>query len=193
MTSFIKKYWIVILLLIGIGGIYSWYDPYYCYKKDKKYTDADFKNGLDNHSISSQLLMYGLVREYIHVLDENSSTTDYNEDDMKKLEAQVDEFYKKYPNNKRGGVYKDETDPAFYAFRSYQYFFMPQDIDKINDHIKKRGWGNRPMKRIVGYGYTQYYGPCGHDTFGMGDEIYEGDKSDLDDNPYKKQTINKEH
>lgn len=177
MASFIKKYWFVFLLLVGITGIYSWYDPNYCYEEGKKYTDADFKDGPSNSEVVSNLA-------YIYDLKRPSGSGEFDENATKQLEEEVDEFYNKYPNYKRGGV-DQKAEPEFYAFRSFQYFFPSEKLDRINDHLKKDGWGNRLMKRVVGYQYIQYYGPCGHISFGIADELYEDDKIDLDNNPYK--------
>lgn len=186
MMNIIKKYWIVILLLIGIGGIYSWYDPNYCYKEGKKYTDADFRDGQSNSEIARHLAYeYRLAREI--------GRGEFDENDMRQLEAEVNEFYNKYPNYKRGGV-NQKAEAEFYAFRSFQYFFPPKEIDRINDYLKKDRSGNSLIKRVVGCYHLQYYGPCGHISWVMDELIYEGDKSDLGLNPYEtNNTINKEH
>lgn len=198
MMSIIKKYWIVILLLLGIGGIFSWYDPNYCYKEDKKYTDADFKDGIDNGVIVVVLARdYGLVRIDGSIPDDSNGETHYNQNDMKKLEVEVDDFYKKHPNLKFGKVYgKDYTrDPDLdYAVKGAQYYFAPNDIQIVNSHLNKRL--NPPKKTVVGFYFGQYFSKCGKYTGDYSDEygeqlIYEGDKSDLELNPYKQ--TNKQH
>ncbi|HZF71412.1 hypothetical protein [Sulfuricurvum sp.] len=46
MNSYIKKYWIVLLLLLGVGSFGGWYyffyDPNYCYKNQTYLTDEQY-------------------------------------------------------------------------------------------------------------------------------------------------------
>lgn len=172
--NFLKEYWYLFLLLFVIGGIYFRYDPNYCYVESKKYTLNDFKGSLTNRDITTHLASYfGLKEIKLGVYD------------TKKLEGQIEIFYNKYPNLKTAGI-RQESEPEFYAYEAFEYFFSPKDINGINDYKKKGGWGNRPMKKIIGYQYIQFYGPCGNMSFGDSNEIYEGDEIDLRDNPYRK-------
>ena len=193
MNNFIKKYWIVILLLIGIGGIYSWYDPNYCYKEGKKYMDADFRDGLPNREILSNLANdYGLAREI--------GRGEFDENDMRQLKAEVNEFYNKYPHLKGGRVHGKGYiyDPNWdYATKFAQYFFHPNDIEKINIYLNKQSYPSvKPKKNVVGFYEAAFYNQCGKFTgsamLGIGDGyILDGDEMDLKFNPYKTQKINK--
>jgi hypothetical protein len=138
---------------------------------------------LPNNKIVSILANdYGLAREQ------------FDESDMKQLEAEVDEFYKKYPHLKFGKVYGENytSNPDLdYAVKGAQYYFAPKDIQIVNNHLKKRL--NPPKKTVVGFYFGQYFSKCGKYTGDYSDEygeqlIYEGDKSDLELNPYKQTT-----
>ncbi|HZF70922.1 hypothetical protein [Sulfuricurvum sp.] len=199
MIGFIKEYRFLILLVLSVGCIYLWYDPGYCYKEGKKYTDADFKDGPDNYNIVSELARnYGFVRTVEHVREDGGIETDYNQDDMKKLEVEVDEFYKKFPKLKGGSVNgKGYTyDPDWdYADKFAHYYFSLKDIQKVNDYLKKKRT-HPPEKIVVGIYYGASYSKCGKYTgdsrVGYEDsDIYEGDPLDLRFNPYKKQKTNK--
>jgi hypothetical protein len=180
-------------ILSGMGWWIFFYDPNYCYKEDKKYTDADFKDGLSNSAVVMELARnYGLVRVDEHIRNDGMVETDYNQDDMKKLEAEVDVFYKKYPHLKFGEVsgkgytYDSDWD---YAVEGARYFFAPKDIQIVNNHLKKRPYP--PKKTVVGIYYGAFYSKCGKYTGDprIGDDdvdIYESSKTDLDFNPYKK-------
>lgn len=201
MIGFIKEYRFLIFLFLSVGGIYLWYDPSYCYKEGKKYTDADFKDGPDNGNIVSELARdYGLVRTVEHVREDGGIETDYNQDDMKKLEVEVNDFYKKYPYLKGGSVHGEgyTYDPDWdYAGEFANYYFSPKDIQKVNNYLKiKRK--HPPQKTVIGIHYGAYLNKCGKYTsdsrVGYEDvDIYEGEPSDLEENPYRKQKTNKEH
>jgi len=189
MVIFIKKYWLIFLLLIGISGIYSWYDPNYCYKEGKKYTDIDFRDGQSNSEIVRHLAYhYGLAREI--------SRGKFDENDLKKLKLEIDEFYKKYPYLKGGMVNgKGYThDPSWdYARKYARFFFHPNDIKTINIYLSKKTYP--PKKTVVGFYDAAFYNQCGRFTgsamVGNG-YIYKDSDTDLEFNPYKTQKINEE-
>lgn len=195
MKNFIQKYWIICLLLFSISGIYAWYNPNYCYKEGKKFIDADFKDGLPNSKIVSELAyVYDLARWRDGGKFDGKDFNKY-ENDLKKLEVKVDKFYKKYPYlkggrvNGKGYIYDPDWD---YAIKYARYFFHPNDIKKINIYLNKQTYP--PKKTVVGFYDAAFYNKCGKFTgSAMVDRayIYKDSDTDLKFNPYKTQKINK--
>lgn len=121
----------------------------------------------------------------------DSRQYEYDKNDIENITQKVNMFFKENPKNIRIKRYRIfDTSEAYFSY--IVYFFSPNEIEIINKYAQDENHFYKFKRKIVGISYWQSYSSCGHPTFGMQGDIYEGDKDDLKFNPYRKHKISKE-
>lgn len=116
MNNYIKKYWIVLLLLLGVGSFGGWYyffyDPNYCYKNQTYLTDEQY------------------IDIAVHELDDTINQDFVGHSSYEKIKI----YLKKYPQNVY--FYRDKTNPKQFewiAFVSIVYVFDEDERKKMKE------------------------------------------------------------
>lgn len=178
MNNYIKKYWIGLLLLLGVGSIgglvYFSYDPYYCSKKNRALKENEIPIPI-NDLIYSIASTHGLAKKIV-VMNHGYDETVFDKKDIQNISSNVSKYFQKHPEYIYKGHYKkDFLDRSEVYSVTLIYFYSDDEIDKVNNYLQQH-WGNRPKKKIIGTSYWQSYSACGSPTFGMQDDIYDGDE-----------------
>jgi|WetSurMetagenome_2_1015567.scaffolds.fasta_scaffold569903_1 hypothetical protein len=169
-----------VLFILNITG--------FCFRQGKYISKEHYSPRKDY--IINYLAEHGMAKKIYDDPDDNRQYR-YDEDDIESITQKVNIFFKENPQNMRINRYQIfDTSEAYSSY--LVYFFSPNEIEIINKYAQDENHFNKFKRKIVGISYWQSYSSCGHPTFGMQDDIYEGDKDDLKFNPYRKHKISKE-